>query len=76
MKNEFRERLINFTVMCINASKHIHHTYSGDILQKQFIRSSTSVSLNYGEVIGSETQKDFIHKMRIHTYIEITNFLQ
>jgi len=34
-------------------------------LSGQLIRSGTSVALNYGEAQSAESQKDFIHKMRI-----------
>ena len=34
-------------------------------LSGQLVRSGTSVSLNYGEARGSESKKDFIHKMQV-----------
>jgi four helix bundle protein len=59
------DRLINFSVLIIDFSKSIPDSYAGFHLSKQLIRSGTSVSLNYGEVRGAESKKDFVHKMRI-----------
>lgn len=39
--------------------------YASQHLAKQIIRSSTSSALNYGEVQGAESRKDFIHKTSI-----------
>jgi four helix bundle protein len=43
----------------------IEKLYALDHLSKQLIRSSTAAALNYGEVQGAESTRDFIHKMGI-----------
>lgn len=62
---ELEERLINFSVMIIKLSDEIKNTRAGTHLNGQIIRSGTSVSLNYGEVQGAESKRDFIHKMKV-----------
>jgi four helix bundle protein len=37
----------------------------GKHLSDQLIRSGTSLALNYGEVQGAESNRDFIHKLRL-----------
>lgn len=43
----------------------MEYNYAIDHLSKQLIRSATGAALNYGEVQGTESAKDFIHKMGI-----------
>ncbi|OAB79706.1 four helix bundle protein [Cochleicola gelatinilyticus] len=64
-KFDLEERLINFAVECINLFMRTNKSYALDHLSKQLIRSSTAAALNYGEVQGAESSKDFIHKMGI-----------
>lgn len=64
-KFDLEDRLIGFAVLCIKLFKKIEYNYALDHLSKQLIRSSTGAALNYGEVQGAETAKDFIHKMGI-----------
>lgn len=66
-KNTFdlTERLENFAAEIILLYNNKPLTYTGDYLAKQLIRSACSSALNYGEVLGSGTQKDKIHKLRL-----------
>jgi len=45
--------------MTLDKNKFVNH------LSSQLFRSSTSVVLNFDEVQGAESLKDFIHKMRV-----------
>lgn len=63
--NELEERLIKFSIMIIGLSNDIDNTKAGAHLVGQIIRSGTSVALNYGEVQGAESKRDFVHKMKI-----------
>ena len=38
---------------------------AGNHIAGQLIRCGTSPALNYGEVQSSESQKDFVHKMKV-----------
>jgi four helix bundle protein len=64
-KFDLEERLIDFAVQCIRLFLKIEKSYALDHLSKQLIRSSTGAALNYGEVQGAESNRDFIHKMGI-----------
>jgi len=71
------ERLIDFAVIIIKIAAKIHGTFEGHNLSEQMIRSGSSPALHYGEVLSSESRKDFIHKMSVclkelrETYIAI-----
>lgn len=64
-KFDLEERLIDFAVQSMEIAELISNSYAGRHLGGQLIRSGTSGALNYGEVQGSESQKDFVHKMKI-----------
>ncbi len=64
-KHELQERLIKFAIQTLNIADSLYKTYAGIHLSKQITRSGTSPALNYAEAIGAESQKDFIHKMKI-----------
>lgn len=57
---EMENRLIDFSVNTIIFTDNIKQTFAGSHLSKQLIRSSTSVSLNYGEARGASSTKEFI----------------
>ena len=59
------ERLITFSVKTIQLIDGILKSKAGNHLSGQLIRSGTSCALNYGEAQGSESRKDFIHKLKI-----------
>jgi four helix bundle protein len=64
-KNELQDRLIDFSVLIIQLIRGIKKDIAGNTMSNQIVRSGTSVALNYGEALGAESQKDFIHKMQI-----------
>ncbi len=65
MRIEIEKRLIGFSVSIINLCSNLNHEFVAQHLSKQIIRSSTSSALNYGEVQGAESRKDFTHKASI-----------
>jgi len=77
MRKELEERLIHFASDIVSMRRHMKTNYEGDHLSKQLIRSGTSTALNFGEVQGAETTRDFIHKQSIvlkelrETYINL-----
>ncbi|MCK5105779.1 MAG: four helix bundle protein [Cyclobacteriaceae bacterium] len=64
-KFDLDERLIDFAVDIIFFTESLPNTKAANHLGGQLLRSGTSPSLNYGEVKGAESQKDFVHKMKV-----------
>jgi four helix bundle protein len=64
-KEELQERLIDFAVLILEITKSIQKDAAGNAIINQIVRSGTSPALNYGEAIGAESTRDFIHKMQI-----------
>ena len=64
-RKELEDRLVNFSVLVFNLSKHIEKEYFSNYLINQLLRSSASAALNYGEAQSAETKKDFIHKIGV-----------
>ncbi len=51
--------------MIVDICKTIKKDATGNAIVNQIVRSGISPALNYGEAIGAESTKDFIHKMQI-----------
>jgi four helix bundle protein len=64
-KEELQNRLIDFAVSVITLTESVKKNEAGLALIKQVVRSCTSPALNYGESIGAESTRDFIHKLNI-----------
>jgi four helix bundle protein len=64
-KYDLNERLIDYAVMIIKLMDRIAKNEVGKHLGNQLMRSATSTSLNYGEAQGAESDRDFIHKLRL-----------
>ena len=64
-KRILEDRLINFAVLVINTVKSLPDDRVGSHLGGQLLQSGTSPSLNYGEALGAESRKDFLHKLGI-----------
>lgn len=62
---ELENRLINFSIMVVELIKSLPEDRITNHLIGQLLRSSTSPALNYGEALGAESRKDFIHKLGI-----------
>ncbi len=62
---DLEERLINYAVEIINIVDTTPSTKAGNHLSGQLVRSGTSPALNYGEALGAESKKDFIHKISV-----------
>jgi four helix bundle protein len=65
MKYNLEERLINFGVQIIELVESMPSTKSANHLAGQILRSGTSPALNYAEAQGGESDKDFLHKIKI-----------
>ena len=64
-KNNLEERLITFSILVIKISEQLPPSPAGRKLKEQIVNSSTSSALNYGEVQGAESPRDFIHKLKV-----------
>ena len=64
-KYDIEDRLIRFANQILDLSEKLPNNISIITLTKQLIRSGTSPALNYGEAQAAESDKDFIHKMKI-----------
>ncbi len=62
---DLEDRLVRFAGEIIIFAKTMPVDISGRTLEDQITRSSVSAALNYGEAQGTESGKDFIHKMSI-----------
>ncbi len=62
---ELENRLIEFAVMVVNLIKSLPEDRITNHLTGQLMRSATSPALNYGEALGSESKRDFVHKLGI-----------
>ena len=65
MKYDLEERLINFAVQIIELVESMPNTKAANHLAGQILRSGTSPALNYAEAQGGESDKDFLHKIKI-----------
>jgi len=64
-KYDLEDRLIEFAIRIIELVEELPKNRAGNHIASQLIRCGTSPALNYGEVKSSESQKDFVHKMKI-----------
>ena len=62
---DLADRLEDFAAAIIKLYSKMPHSYAGQYLAQQIIRSSCSSALNYGEALGAGTSKDRINKLRI-----------
>lgn len=58
-------RLIDFAVHVIQLCKQLPSTPVGDHIGRQLMRSGTSPAANYAEARSAESQRDFVHKLKI-----------
>ena len=63
--NNLEDRLIQFAIDVILVCKKMDKSFAAEHLAKQLIRSATSAALNYGEARSGESNRDFLHKMKI-----------
>jgi four helix bundle protein len=65
MKYDLDERMLDFSVSIIQITEALPDTRTGNHIARQLLRSGTSPYANHGEAQGSESAKDFVHKMSI-----------
>lgn len=66
MRKEIEDRLVKFAAnVLLFVNENLAEDLASCYLAEQITRSSMSAALNYGEVEGSQSRKDFIHKSSI-----------
>ena len=64
-KFDLEDRLVKFACMCLDVCDVLPVTKTGQNLEYQLSKSSTSSALVYGEAQAAESKADFIHKMKV-----------
>ena len=64
-KFQLEDRLTDFAVLVNEIVNDLPNSKAGNHLAGQLVRSGTSPALNYGEALGGESRKDFIHKIKV-----------
>ncbi|NIR44855.1 MAG: four helix bundle protein [Gemmatimonadetes bacterium] len=62
---DLEDRLVEFAVVVSGLADRLPRTALGRHVAGQLIRCSTAAAPNYGEACNAESQRDFIHKMRV-----------
>ena len=61
----FEDRLVRFAGECIFFVRKLEKSFEIEYYKNQLIRSSGSSSLNFGEVQGTISDKDFVFKISL-----------
>ena len=62
---DLEERLLEYSVRIIEIIERLPNTKAGNHVAGQLLKSGTSPYPNHGEAQAAESQRDFIHKLRI-----------
>ena len=62
---DLEERLLEYSVTVIRVVEQLFKTRTGNHVAGQLLRSGTSPYPNHGEAQAAESNRDFIHKIRI-----------
>lgn len=64
-KFDLEDRLLNFSLLVSDFSESLPKSDTGRYLSGQLVRSGLAPCLIYGEAMSAESNKDFVHKMKI-----------
>ncbi|MEO7081732.1 MAG: four helix bundle protein [Flavobacteriales bacterium] len=64
-KYDLDDRCVEFGARIVIYTDKMPRSVAGTHLAKQLLRSGTAPALHYGEVQGSESTADFLHKIRL-----------
>jgi four helix bundle protein len=62
---DLEDRLLEYSVRIIKVVEQLPNTRVGNHVAGQLLKSGTSPYPNHGEAQAAESQKDFVHKLRI-----------
>ena len=63
--DDIQERLVRLAVSMVRICDRVPETKSGGHIASQLLRSGTSPAANYAEARGAESDKDFVHKLKV-----------
>ena len=63
--DDIQERLIRLAVALVRICDKLPETRVGGHMASQLLRSGTSPAPNYAEARGGESDKDFVHKLKV-----------
>jgi len=63
--DNIHERLVQLAVSMVHICDRLPETKSGGHIASQLLRSGTSPAPNYAEARGAESDKDFVHKLKV-----------
>ncbi len=64
-KYDLEERFLKYAADLVRLTEKMESTRAATHVAGQLLRSGTSPLFNYGEAQAAESQRDFVHKMRI-----------
>jgi len=64
-KIELERRTKEFSLQLIHFLESLPKNYLGETLDRQLLKSGTSIGANYREANRAESKADFIHKLAI-----------
>jgi len=63
--DDIQERLIHLAVALVSICDQLPETRAAGHIASQLLRSGTSPAPNYAEARGAESDKDFVHKLKV-----------
>lgn len=63
--DDIQVRLIGLAVATVRICDQLPDTRTGGLLASQLLRSGTAPAPNYAEARGAESDKDFVHKLKV-----------
>ena len=63
--DDIQERLIALAACVVTFCNALPRSTAGSHLANQLLRSGTSPAPNYAEARGAESDRDFVHKLRV-----------
>jgi len=63
--DDIQARLVALAVALVRICDKLPDTRTGGQIASQFLRSGTSPAPNYAEARGAESDRDFVHKLKV-----------
>jgi four helix bundle protein len=63
--DDIQERLVRVAVSVVRICDRLPDTKAGVHIASQLMHSGTSAAANYAEARGAESDKDFVHKLKV-----------
>lgn len=63
--DDIQERLVGLAVQMVRICDRLPETRTGTHIASQLLRSGTAPAPNYAEARGAESDRDFVHKLKV-----------